>query len=150
MYEVISGLPPYSNIAHDKPLALYICQGGRPKFNIKVPQLILHLIKRCLDANPLNRLTALEVGEIFNKWCIDIYDYITELYKQIKKAEEINNSLLNNRISSTSLNLTYKTHSEVIYTSRLLYFNNLPKPRNSDDYYKQYDDISIMKYSDIL
>jgi len=45
-----------------------------------------------------------------DKWCIDIYDYKTELYKQIKETEEINN-----RISSTSLNLTYKTHSEAIY-----------------------------------
>ncbi|RIA81490.1 kinase-like domain-containing protein, partial [Glomus cerebriforme] len=58
MYEVISGLPPYHNVSHDKNLAIKICQGLRPRFNIKVPQLIVHLIKRCLDANPLNRPTA--------------------------------------------------------------------------------------------
>src|ERR1044072_7010767 len=58
MYEVISGLPPYHDVAHDKLLALNICQGRRPKFNIKVPQLIVDLIKRCLDANPLNRPTT--------------------------------------------------------------------------------------------
>src|SRR5205823_9840987 len=58
MYEVISGLPPYHDVSHDKILAIKICQGFRPKFNIKVPKLIVHLIKRCLDANPLNRPTA--------------------------------------------------------------------------------------------
>ena len=58
MYEVISGLPPYHDVSHDKNLAMNICLGLRPRFNIKIPQLIVHLIKRCLDANPLNRPTA--------------------------------------------------------------------------------------------
>src|SRR6266496_3547485 len=58
MYEVISGLPPYHPVSHDINLAIKFCQGLRSKFNIKVPQLIVHLIKSCLDANPLNRPTA--------------------------------------------------------------------------------------------
>ncbi|GES73315.1 kinase-like domain-containing protein [Rhizophagus clarus] len=29
----------------------------RPRFNIKVPKSFVHLIKRCLDANPSNRPT---------------------------------------------------------------------------------------------
>ncbi len=37
MYEVISGLPPYHDVSHDKNLAIKICEGLRPKFNIKVP-----------------------------------------------------------------------------------------------------------------
>ncbi|EXX69157.1 Ypk2p [Rhizophagus irregularis DAOM 197198w] len=57
MYEVISGLPPYHDVSHDKILAIKICQGLRP-------QLIVNLIKRCLDANPLNRVTANEVQEV--------------------------------------------------------------------------------------
>src|SRR6266496_5374700 len=64
MYEVISGLPPYHDVSHDINLAIKICQGLRPKLNIKVPQLIVHLIKRCLDANPLNRPTAKEIRKI--------------------------------------------------------------------------------------
>ena len=40
MYEVISGLPPYHDVSHDNYLAIKICQGLRPTFNIKVPQLI--------------------------------------------------------------------------------------------------------------
>ena len=42
MYEVISGLPPYHDVSHDKSLAMKICLGLRPRFDIKVPQLIVH------------------------------------------------------------------------------------------------------------
>ena len=73
MYEVFSGLPPYHDVSHDKNLAMKICLGFRPRFNIKVPQLIVHLIKRCLDANPLNR-------GILDPWYYD-FDKQTELKK---------------------------------------------------------------------
>src|SRR3954453_7386626 len=63
MYEVISGLPPYQDVCHDRNLAIRICQGLRPRFNIKVPHFIVHLIKKCLDANPLNRPTATKIRE---------------------------------------------------------------------------------------
>ena len=68
MYEVFSGLPPYHDVSHDKILAMKICLGFRPRFNIKVPQLIVHLIKSCLDANPLNRPTANELCNILHPW----------------------------------------------------------------------------------
>src|SRR5438034_1225279 len=86
--------------------------GSISKFNIKVPQLIVHLIKRCLDANPLNRPTAKEVNDILYSWSMssDI-----ELKRQIKEAEEINNLTTNSIIHPA---LSYETHSEAIYTSR--------------------------------
>jgi serine/threonine protein kinase len=68
MYEVIQGLPPYHDISHDKLLAIKICQGLRPKFKIKVLQLILYLIKRCLDADPSNRPNAKEIKKILVNW----------------------------------------------------------------------------------
>ncbi|UZO01333.1 uncharacterized protein OCT59_012434 [Rhizophagus irregularis] len=74
----------------------------------------------------------------------------TKLKKQIKEAEKINNNLSNNGLPSTSLALSYETHSEAIYTSRLLDFNNLPEPRNSDDYYEYKDNIISMEYSESL
>ncbi|CAB4481818.1 unnamed protein product [Rhizophagus irregularis] len=40
-----------------------------------------------------------------------------------------------------NLSSSYETHSEAIYTSRLLDFDNLPEPKNSDDYYKENDNI---------
>ncbi|POG81742.1 hypothetical protein GLOIN_2v1504930, partial [Rhizophagus irregularis DAOM 181602=DAOM 197198] len=151
MYEVISGLPPYHDVSHDINLSIKICQGLRPRFNIKVPQLIVHLIKRCLDANPLNRPTANEIKEILDKWRHEVFLSETELQKQIEEAREINHSLPTSSIPSTNLGLTYETHSEAVYTSRLLNFNNLPEPKNSDDYYdERNDNIISEKFSESL
>ncbi|EXX62915.1 kinase-like domain-containing protein [Rhizophagus irregularis DAOM 181602=DAOM 197198] len=148
MYEVISGLFPYYDLSHDENLAIKICQGLRPRFNnIKVPQLIVHLIKRCLDANPLNRPKEREISDILIKW--NEYDNNqSEIGKQIKEAEEINNNLPTSNMSS--VNLSYEIHSGAVYTSRLLKFNNLPEPKNSDDYYEQNDNIISEKFSETL
>jgi serine/threonine protein kinase len=161
MYEVISGLPPYHDLSHNENLAMKICFGLRPRFNIKVPQLIVNLIKRCLDANPLNRPTTFELWEILKQlteWSDELDDSDdsddnddktefdqTELEKQIKEADEINNNLPTSPLTSSGL--SYETHSEAIYTSRSLNFNNLPEPKNSDDYYKQNDNIISKEFS---
>ena len=145
MYEIISGLPPYHDISHDENLAINICRGLRPRFNIKVPQLIVHLIKRCLDANPLNRPMAGEIKDTLRKW-----QYIpAELKAQIEEADEFNsdNLPIDTSVTLTNLGLSYEIHSEAIYTSRLLDFNDLPEPKNSDDYYKQNDNIISKKFS---
>ncbi|RIA94150.1 kinase-like domain-containing protein [Glomus cerebriforme] len=144
MYEVFSGLPPYYDVSHDENLAIKICQGLRPRFNIKIPQLIVHLIKSCLDANQLNRPTASEVYKIIIQWCGEIFRE-TELKKQIEEANIINKKSQTSNVILTSL--SYEIHSEAIYTSRLLNFNNLPETKNSDDYYKYYDNIISIKYS---
>ncbi|GET64805.1 kinase-like domain-containing protein [Rhizophagus irregularis DAOM 181602=DAOM 197198] len=151
MYEVISGLPPYHDLKHDNNLAIKICKGLRPRFNIKVPQLIVHLIKRCLDANPLSRPIAKEIINILFRWQYESNNEQTiELRAQIKEADEISNNSSNSSITSTSLGISYNTHSEAIYTSRLLDFNNLPEPKNSDDYYEQNDNIISEKFSESL
>ncbi|POG61737.1 kinase-like domain-containing protein [Rhizophagus irregularis DAOM 181602=DAOM 197198] len=148
MYEIISGLPPYHDIGHDENLAIKICKGLRPRFNIKVPQLIVYLIKRCLDANQINRPMAKEISDILYKWQYKRSDSQTvELQKQIKDAEGINNNSTKDSIPLTNLGSSYKTHSEAIYTSRLLKFNNLPEPKNSDDYYKHTDNIISLEFS---
>jgi len=146
MYEVICGLPPYHEVSHDENLAMKICLGFRPRFNTKASQLIVQLIKRCLDENPLNRPTAEEISNILDTWC-NYFDKQTELQKQIEEADGINNNLTTNIIPPTSLSLSYETHSEAIFTSRLLNFNNLPEPKNSDEYYKRNDNIISEEYS---
>jgi len=65
-YEVCTGLPPYHDVSHEEPLAIRICQGLRPKSNYKIPQLILGIIKRCWDSNPLNRPKAEELKKLFS------------------------------------------------------------------------------------
>ncbi|RIA86160.1 kinase-like domain-containing protein [Glomus cerebriforme] len=147
MYEVMSGLPPYHDVSHDENLTMKICQGLRPRFNIKIPQDIVHLIKRCLDANPLNRPTAERIKETLYLWWVN-FNSQTELLKQIQEADEINKTLSSRNIPSTSL--SYETHSEAIYTSRLLNYKNLPEPKNSDDYYEQNDNIISEEYSESL
>jgi serine/threonine protein kinase len=131
MYEVISGLPPYYNVSHDNNLAINICHGLRPSFSIKVPTLFVNLIKKCLDANPLNRPTAEEITGILDKWNDELINNQSELNKQIRETEEINNNLSVGNALLTDL--SYETHLEAIYTSRLLDFDNLPEPKNSDD-----------------
>ncbi|PKC67997.1 kinase-like protein, partial [Rhizophagus irregularis] len=117
MYELISSLPPYYDLSHDNNLAIKICQGLRPRFNIKVPQLIVQLIKRCLDANQLNRPTAVEVINILRKWQYKESDNETvELQKQIKETEKINNNSRVHIKPSTNLGISYKPHSGAIYT----------------------------------
>ena len=154
MYEVISELPPYHDVSHDHNLAIKICKGLRPRFNIKVPQLIVHLIKRCLDSNPLSRPKAEEIKKTLNQWSEELItafknhyvtDNYTEIQKQIIEAENINKNLAVSSATSTSLGLSYKSRSENIYTSRLLNFNNLPEPKNTVDYYDQNDDIISME-----
>ncbi|CAB4438570.1 unnamed protein product [Rhizophagus irregularis] len=151
MYEMISGLPPYHDLGHNEDLAIKICQGLRPRFNIKVPQLIVHLIKRCLDANPFERPIAKEINNILLGWqgASMSDNQTTKIKMQIEEADKVNKNSPNS-IPLTSLGLSYKTHSEAIYTSRLLNYNNLPEPKNSDDYYKQNDNIISKEFSESL
>ncbi|GBC39501.1 kinase-like domain-containing protein [Rhizophagus irregularis DAOM 181602=DAOM 197198] len=151
MYVVISTTLPYCDVAHDENLALKICEGLRPRFNIKLPRLILHLIKRCLDANPLNRPEPIEIITTLHGWSLGFKNYFrceekkTELIKTelIEQIEEMNSSPLPDNSS-----LTNTMHPEAIYKSRPFNFKNLPEPKNSDDYYETFDDISNMKYSE--
>jgi serine/threonine protein kinase len=46
-YELLSGLLPYYDREHDTSLAVLICQGLRPSFQIKIPALLENLINRC-------------------------------------------------------------------------------------------------------
>jgi serine/threonine protein kinase len=46
-YELLTGLPPYYDRAHDEKLGAEICAGLRPQFKIKVPELLEKLINKC-------------------------------------------------------------------------------------------------------
>src|SRR5581483_7131297 len=136
-HEVCTGLPPYHNIAHDEFLAIKICQGLRPKSNYKIPQLILDVIQQCWDADPSKRPKAGELLELFDnlrqKIGVDHDNYQENslINQQIKEADEINKWLPPLIIPSTDI-LSYNTHPQAIYTSRLLDFKNLPEPKNAD------------------
>ena len=137
-YEVCTGLPPYHDISHEEPLAIRICQGLRPKSNYKIPQLILDVINQCWDADPLKRPKAEELYKLFENLCYgtDKYDENSIINKQIKEADEINKQLSASTTPSLSTSvssvLSYTTHPQAVYTSKLLDFKNLPEPKNND------------------
>ncbi|GES77242.1 kinase-like domain-containing protein [Rhizophagus clarus] len=123
-----------------------------------VPQLIVELIKRCLDANSLNRPKAVEIKNLLSQWLRELnklqdvseVDKYTEIQKQVKEANIANNENITIYTLSTDLRITYKTHSEAVYTSRSLDFYNLPEPKNTDDYYKENDNIISKVSSECL
>jgi serine/threonine protein kinase/Leucine-rich repeat (LRR) protein len=115
-YEILSGLSPYYDRAHDVHLALEICQGLRPQFQIKIPQLLEDLIKKCWDADPAKRPTASELEKILRDWVKEIngHEY-TKFKGQFWKAEKYNQSLPD-EVKFPK----YRIHRGAIYTSRLL------------------------------
>ena len=64
---------------------------------------------------------------------IDLDNNSSEISKQIKEADEFNKKQLALTNSSNDTELMYVTHTQAIYTSRLLNFKNLPEPKNVDD-----------------
>ena len=130
-------IPPYHDVAHDEFLGIKICNGLRPKFNIKVSQLIEDLAKQCVDADPLKRPTAEYLFERIGQWYGNLdkrnseFNEDSEIHKQIKEVDEFNEKQTIKPSNNTEL--SYETHPQAIYTSRLLNFNNLPEPKNADD-----------------
>ncbi|POG69412.1 kinase-like domain-containing protein [Rhizophagus irregularis DAOM 181602=DAOM 197198] len=104
MYYIITGRQPFENRTHDSLLALDICNGIRPEVP-EIPELksnrYINLMKKCWDSNPDNRP---------NVFSISIYC----LTDEIEKAEKY---LLREYKESSQLTIT---HSQAIYTSRLL------------------------------
>ncbi|GBC03025.1 hypothetical protein RclHR1_04940005 [Rhizophagus clarus] len=134
-YEICTGLPPYHNIAHNELLAIKICQGLRPKSNYKIPQPIVDIINQCWDADPSKRPNnADDLFALINN--LNILKVDSAIYnKQIEEADEINKKLSSTvRLPlSTNNTLSYMTHPQAVYTSRLLDFKNLPVPKNADN-----------------
>ncbi|KLL03552.1 MAG: hypothetical protein MRERV_38c014 [Mycoplasmataceae bacterium RV_VA103A] len=87
-YELLSGLPPYYDKSHDVDLALEICKGLRPQFQIKIPRLLEDLINRCWDIDSVKRPSANELERILRSW-----ESNAEFKTQLQEAEEHNKTL---------------------------------------------------------
>ncbi|RHZ74810.1 hypothetical protein Glove_219g60 [Diversispora epigaea] len=149
-YEIVTGFPPYSDMPHDKDLAMKICNGLRPKIPFHIPKLITRIIMRCWDARVTHRPTSEELdGELWKYYC-DYKEYLDEeknkdlkIAIQIKKAEEFSvNQESNNSTTTTTTSLNYQTHPQAIYTSRLLNYSNLPKPKNEENFEKELEELT--------
>ncbi|GBC11177.2 kinase-like domain-containing protein [Rhizophagus irregularis DAOM 181602=DAOM 197198] len=96
----------------------------------------------------LDYAEAKEINSILYIWkYISTNEQSKILQAQINK---INKYSLDSCITPINLGISNNTHSGAIYTSRLLDFNSLPEPKNSDDYYEQYDNIISKEFSDSL
>ena len=147
-YEMITGIPPYPDIPHDEDLAIKICNGLRPKIPFHTPKLITRMIMRCWDARVTHRPTFAELREELWKYYNDYVDYLwggenkdSEIVIQIKKAEEFSiNQESTDTTTTTPLN--YQTHPQAIYTSRLLNYSKLPKPKNEENFEKELEELT--------
>ncbi|RHZ74120.1 hypothetical protein Glove_227g160 [Diversispora epigaea] len=145
IYEMVTGIPPYPDIPHDKDLAIKICNGLRPKIPFHTPKLITRMIMRCWDARVTHRPTF---NELYNELWKYYKDYLEEgknkdskIVIQIKKAEEFSaNQESTNTTTTTPLN--YQTHPQAIYTSRLLNYSKLPKPKNEENFERELEELT--------
>ncbi|RIB08760.1 hypothetical protein C2G38_2146894 [Gigaspora rosea] len=125
-----NNLYPCIGLRSQDALATQICLGHRPEIRCEVPQLLLDLMNKCLDAEPQNRPTAKALEDILRQFT---FDKTTELYKQIEEIKNLdkNFSIYNQANLTKSTRFNYQTHKQAIYTSRFLNFQKLPKPVNS-------------------
>ncbi|RHZ83300.1 hypothetical protein Glove_97g110 [Diversispora epigaea] len=141
-YEIITGILPYHDVPHDKDLAFKICNGFRPKIPFHTPKLITQIIMRCWDARITHRPTfkelEKELWKYYNDYCKNNKNNNNEITIQIKEAEEFSK----NQTTDTITSVNYKTHLQAIYTSRLLDFSNLPKPKNDENFEKKLEELS--------
>ncbi|RHZ86173.1 hypothetical protein Glove_54g21 [Diversispora epigaea] len=143
-YEIITGFPPYPDIPHDKDLAMKVCNGLRPKIPFHTPKLITRTIMRCWDARVTNRPTFNELSDELRKYRNDCLSKDSEIVIQIKKAEEFsaNQKSTNTTTTTTPTPLNYQTHPQAIYTSRLLNYSNLPKPKNEENFERELEELT--------
>ncbi|RHZ82823.1 hypothetical protein Glove_103g68 [Diversispora epigaea] len=151
---MITGFPPYPDIPHDKDLAIKICNGLRPKIPFHTPKLITRMIMRCWDARVTHRPTFRELYYELDKYSEDYNDYLregknkdSEIVIQIKKAEEFSanqesNNATTTTTTTTTTPLNYQTHPQAIYTSRLLNYAKLPKPKNEENFEKELEELT--------
>ncbi|RHZ83822.1 hypothetical protein Glove_87g245 [Diversispora epigaea] len=148
-YEIVTGFPPYPDIPHDKDLAMKICNGLRPKIPFHTPKLITRTIMRCWDARVAHRPTFEELYDELWKYYNDYRNYLekgknedSEIVTQIKKVEEFSaNQESTNTTTTTTTPLNYQTHPQAIYTSRLLNFSKLPKPKNEENFERELEEL---------
>ncbi|RHZ85786.1 hypothetical protein Glove_60g167 [Diversispora epigaea] len=141
-YEMITGFPPYPDIPHDKDLAMKICNGLRPKIPFHTPKLITRIIMRCWDARVTHRPTFEEFWKELWEYYYDYRDdKNSEIRIQIENSEKLSKNL-GLTTTTTTTPLHYQTHPQAIYTSRLLNFSKLPKPKNEENFEMELEELT--------
>src|SRR6185369_15610106 len=68
MSVISTGQQPFNDKAHGHGLMLKICEGLRPAFSNNTPRFYIKLAHKCMDADPDNRPTAVEILETVTFW----------------------------------------------------------------------------------
>ncbi|CAJ0924492.1 16468_t:CDS:2 [Entrophospora sp. SA101] len=132
--EVLCGLPPYHNLTHDNFLAVKICQGLRPKFQIKIPPFLedlftqqIQVAERCNQTLPEHiRFPKYEIHPKASYYSKPINTKkITELLEKCHATGDLEldiNDFLNNSNSNekTSSELTKEIKGLAMRTKRQL------------------------------
>ncbi|RIA92558.1 kinase-like domain-containing protein [Glomus cerebriforme] len=145
MYFVATGKQPFANYAHDKILALKICNEIRPEiYEFEAPICYINLMKRCWDSNPNNRPNAIEISKLIFSF-EELYEELyfrknQQYYDMIKQFKEAEKYRILNLYSYKQPNI----HPQAIYTSQLL--NNYTKKISKSKYNLNEfsDDVAIL------
>ncbi|RHZ46353.1 hypothetical protein Glove_624g13 [Diversispora epigaea] len=147
-YEIVTGFAPYYDIPHDQVLAWKICNGMRPKIPFHIPKLITRIIMRCWDVRATYRPTFNELWSEFYEFRRDYEENKcknnNEITIQIEESEKLSKNL--GLTNSTTTPMNYKTHSKAIYTSRLLNYSSLPKPKNDKNFENELEELTKSFY----
>lgn len=130
MFEILTGIPPFSHRPHDDKLALEICQGLRPELAEGTPKVYGELAKHCCCADPSMRPTAKQLLYIFNHWWSLMNMDDSEVYQirnSFLSADKLIDVIEEKRIMAVK-------SEAAIYTSRLLQFQNVLDRRNISNY----------------
>lgn len=117
-YELFVNTYPYYEFKdlNETDLMIRICDGLRPNLDeIKIPQLLKDLIKRCWDTDPTKRPSASELEKVYddiNKTPNLKDTAFGQQYREIKRTEELN--------ELSPLVLDCQIHPQEVYTSKLL------------------------------
>lgn len=131
MFEILTGIPPFSHRPHDDKLALEICQGLRPELAEGTPKVYGELAKHCCCTDPSMRPNAKQLLYIFNHWWSLMNMDDSEVY-QIRNSFLSADKLIPDVIEEKRI-MAVKSE-EAIYTSRLLQFQNVLDRRNINNY----------------
>ncbi|RHZ79097.1 hypothetical protein Glove_151g144 [Diversispora epigaea] len=144
-YEIVTGISPFYDIPHDRDLARQICDGLRPKIPFYIPKSITRIIMRCWDARITHRPTFLELynelWRYYKNYEANNFKNNYEITIQIENSEKLFKSHKSTN-STIPIPMNYKTHPEAIYTSRLLDYSSLPKPKNDENFEKELKELT--------
>jgi hypothetical protein len=111
MWELTTGCKPFANSKHDIGLIYNIIDGKRPEITNDTPECFVKLIESCWNSNPAERPSAIEI-------CKSLSSMKATNDLQFNRAEEKRLELI--KLKTLGPGYTGKSHSDAIYTSRLL------------------------------